>query len=111
MGKLKVAPETVGGRTPLLKRIRRHGQGRLRQPGGGETKDHFTVGIQDDVSHASLDYDGRFLRRARELVRAMFYGLGADGHGGRTRIDQDHRREYRQLGQDTSSMTPRSPER
>ncbi len=42
-------------------------------------KDHFTVGIQDDVSHTSLDYDSAFSTEADSVVRAMFYGLGADG--------------------------------
>jgi len=42
-------------------------------------KDHFTVGIQDDVSHTSLDYDAEFSIEPDNVVRAMFYGLGADG--------------------------------
>ena len=42
-------------------------------------KDHFTVGIQDDVSHSSLDYDPEFSVEPASVVRAMFYGLGADG--------------------------------
>ncbi len=42
-------------------------------------KDHFTVGIQDDVSHTSLDYDPEFSTEPDTVVRAMFYGLGADG--------------------------------
>ena len=42
-------------------------------------KDHFTIGIQDDVSHTSLDYDSDFSIEPENVVRAMFYGLGADG--------------------------------
>ena len=42
-------------------------------------KDHFTVGINDDVSHTSLDYDAKFSTEPDSVVRAMFYGLGADG--------------------------------
>jgi pyruvate-ferredoxin/flavodoxin oxidoreductase len=45
----------------------------------GAQKDHFTVGIQDDVSHSSLDYDPEFSIEPDSVVRAMFYGLGADG--------------------------------
>ena len=41
-------------------------------------RNHFTVGIVDDVSHASIDYD-RALYTDRETVRAVFYGLGSDG--------------------------------
>src|SRR5579859_6494752 len=42
-------------------------------------KTHFTVGINDDVSHTSLDYDPEFSIEPDNVVRAMFYGLGADG--------------------------------
>ncbi|HZQ68786.1 MAG TPA: pyruvate:ferredoxin (flavodoxin) oxidoreductase [Terriglobales bacterium] len=42
-------------------------------------KEHFTVGIRDDVSHSSLDYDPNFSTEPDSVVRAMFYGLGADG--------------------------------
>jgi pyruvate-ferredoxin/flavodoxin oxidoreductase len=42
-------------------------------------KNHFTVGIEDDVTHTSLDYDGSFEIEPDEVVRALFYGLGADG--------------------------------
>ena len=42
-------------------------------------KNHFTVGINDDVTHTSLDYDPAFSTEAPETVRAIFYGLGADG--------------------------------
>ena len=42
-------------------------------------KNHFTVGIKDDVTHTSLDYDPELLHRGPGTVRALFYGLGADG--------------------------------
>jgi len=42
-------------------------------------KNHFTVGIYDDVSHTSLDYDPDFSIEPDNVVRAMFYGLGSDG--------------------------------
>ena len=42
-------------------------------------KNHFTVGIKDDVTHTSLDYDPEFSTEAEGTVRALFYGLGADG--------------------------------
>jgi pyruvate-ferredoxin/flavodoxin oxidoreductase len=45
----------------------------------GAPKDHFTVGIQDDLSHSSLSYDAKFSIEPKNVVRAMFYGLGADG--------------------------------
>jgi pyruvate-ferredoxin/flavodoxin oxidoreductase len=42
-------------------------------------KQQFTVGIVDDVSHTSLNYDATFSTEPDAVVRAMFYGLGADG--------------------------------
>ena len=42
-------------------------------------KNHFTVGIVDDVTNTSLEYDLSFDIEPPEVVRAMFYGLGADG--------------------------------
>jgi len=40
---------------------------------------HFTVGIVDDVTHTSIDYDPTFSTEEPDTVRALFYGLGADG--------------------------------
>ncbi|MEA5579216.1 pyruvate:ferredoxin (flavodoxin) oxidoreductase [Anabaena sp. UHCC 0451] len=42
-------------------------------------KNHFTVGINDDVTHTSLEYDPEFNIEPDNIVRAIFYGLGADG--------------------------------
>ncbi|BAZ38324.1 pyruvate flavodoxin/ferredoxin oxidoreductase domain-containing protein [Calothrix sp. NIES-4101] len=42
-------------------------------------QNHFTVGIHDDVSYTSLPYDSNFSIESDRVVRAMFYGLGADG--------------------------------
>ena len=42
-------------------------------------KNHFTVGIIDDVTHTSIDYDPTFSTEDAKTVRALFYGLGADG--------------------------------
>ena len=42
-------------------------------------KNHFTVGIKDDVTHTSLDYDPSFQIEGDEVTRALFFGLGADG--------------------------------
>jgi pyruvate-ferredoxin/flavodoxin oxidoreductase len=80
-GKLKTAPGVVGGRyglsskefTPaMVKAVLDN----LKQT---RPKDHFTVGILDDVSHTSLDYDAGFSTEPDSVVRALFYGLGADG--------------------------------
>ncbi len=42
-------------------------------------KNHFTIGINDDLSHSSLDYDPAFSTEDPQTVRALFYGLGSDG--------------------------------
>lgn len=42
-------------------------------------RNHFTVGIEDDVTHTSLPYDADFSLEPDDVVRAMFYGLGSDG--------------------------------
>ncbi len=44
-----------------------------------DPKNHFTIGIVDDVSHTSLDYDPTFSTEPKEVVRALFWGLGSDG--------------------------------
>jgi len=42
-------------------------------------KNHFTIGIRDDITFTSLDYDPEFSTEVPGTVRALFYGLGADG--------------------------------
>lgn len=39
----------------------------------------FTVGINDDLTHKSLTYDAKFDVEPDDVVRAVFFGLGADG--------------------------------
>ena len=80
-GSMKVAPLVIGGRyglsskefTPaMVKAV----YDNLAQ---ANPKEHFTVGIQDDLNHTSLDYDSEFSTEPDSVVRALFYGLGADG--------------------------------
>ncbi|MDO5678141.1 MAG: pyruvate:ferredoxin (flavodoxin) oxidoreductase [Propionibacteriaceae bacterium] len=42
-------------------------------------KPRFTIGINDDVTHLSLDYDSSLDLEDPETLRAVFYGLGSDG--------------------------------
>ena len=80
-GTLKSAPDTVGGRyglsskefTPAMVKAVYDNLAKA------QSKDHFTIGIHDDVGHTSLDYDANFSIEPESVVRAMFYGLGADG--------------------------------
>ena len=80
-GSLKAMPKVAGGRyglsskefTPaMVKAV-------LDNLAEAAPKNHFTVGINDDVSHTSLDYDPEFSTEPENVIRAMFYGLGSDG--------------------------------
>jgi pyruvate-ferredoxin/flavodoxin oxidoreductase len=42
-------------------------------------RNHFTVGIHDDVSHSNLDWDPSFSTEPDDVYRALFFGLGSDG--------------------------------
>jgi pyruvate-ferredoxin/flavodoxin oxidoreductase len=44
-----------------------------------QPRNHFTVGIDDDVTKLSLDYDKTFSLDSQHLFRGLFFGLGADG--------------------------------
>ncbi|MBI2556082.1 MAG: pyruvate:ferredoxin (flavodoxin) oxidoreductase, partial [Planctomycetes bacterium] len=79
--KFKDYPKIVGGRyglgskdfTPaMVKAV--FDNISLRKP-----KNHFTIGINDDVTGTSLAYDESYTTEGRGEFRALFYGLGADG--------------------------------
>ncbi|MBV8151079.1 MAG: pyruvate:ferredoxin (flavodoxin) oxidoreductase, partial [Candidatus Eremiobacteraeota bacterium] len=80
-GKIPAMPRVIGGRyglsskdfTPAMARAVFH---ELAKPA---PKNGFTVGIDDDVSGTSLSYDRGFSIEPDDVVRAVFYGLGADG--------------------------------
>jgi len=42
-------------------------------------KNHFAVGIYDDLTHNSIAYDPTFSIESPDTVRCVFWGLGADG--------------------------------
>ncbi len=44
-----------------------------------QPKNHFTVGINDDVTHTSLSCDANFMIEPDNVIRCMFWGLGSDG--------------------------------
>ncbi|MBS3733571.1 MAG: pyruvate:ferredoxin (flavodoxin) oxidoreductase [Phycisphaerae bacterium] len=54
-------------------------KGAFDNAAAGEPKNHFAVGIVDDVAHASIDYDPSWSTEGEDTVRALFYGLGSDG--------------------------------
>jgi pyruvate-ferredoxin/flavodoxin oxidoreductase len=80
-GKLETIPCIVGGRYGISSKdfdpaMAKAVFDELRK---AQPKHGFTVGITDDVSFTSLAVDRDFDLESPETVRALFYGLGADG--------------------------------
>ncbi len=78
---LKAFPMIIGGRYGLSSKEFTPAMvdAVLRELKKDRPKNHFTVGITDDVTHTSLSVDPSFTTESDEVVRAIFYGLGADG--------------------------------
>lgn len=76
-----VVPRIVGGRYGLSSKEFTPAMAKavFDNLASGKPKNHFTIGIVDDVTHTSLDYDDSFNIESDAVVRAMFYGLGSDG--------------------------------
>jgi pyruvate-ferredoxin/flavodoxin oxidoreductase len=77
----KTAPYILGGRyglsskefTPAMVK------GIFDELTKAKPKNHFTIGIEDDVTHTSITYDPVFSIEHEKTIRALFFGLGADG--------------------------------
>jgi pyruvate-ferredoxin/flavodoxin oxidoreductase len=98
-GKISAMPRLVGGRyglsskefTPaMVKAVFDN----LAKP---VPQNHFTVGIHDDVTHTSLPFDPEFSTEDPQTVRALFYGLGADGTVGA------NKNSIKIIGEDTAN--------
>ncbi|MGI9665682.1 MAG: pyruvate:ferredoxin (flavodoxin) oxidoreductase [Acidimicrobiia bacterium] len=76
-----VVPRIIGGRYGLSSKefTPAMAAGVLAEVQKEEPKRRFTVGIVDDVTGLSIDYDPGFDAGPKKKVRALFYGLGADG--------------------------------
>ncbi|HEX5129623.1 MAG TPA: pyruvate:ferredoxin (flavodoxin) oxidoreductase, partial [Usitatibacter sp.] len=74
-------PRVVGGRYGLSSKEFDPGMVRalFAHLEGERPKNHFTIGITDDVTHLSLPFDRDFDLEQPGRVEAVFYGLGADG--------------------------------
>ncbi len=74
-------PKVVGGRYGLSSKEfnAAMAKGVFDNLAQDKPKNHFTVGINDDLSHSSIAYDPKFSVEPDNVVKAMFYGLGADG--------------------------------
>ncbi len=97
---LQTLPKIVGGRyglsskefTPaMVKAV-------FDELGKDKPKNHFTVGIVDDVTNTSLPYDLHFTTEGDDVVRAIFYGLGADGTVGA------NKNSIKIIGEDTDNF-------
>lgn len=76
-----VAPHIIGGRYGLSSKEFTPAmiKGIFDEMKKDRPKNHFTVGINDDVTHSSIEYDANFSTEDPDTVRAVFYGLGSDG--------------------------------
>ncbi len=99
-GAVKQFPRTIGGRyglsskdfTPaMVKAV----YDELAKPA---PKNHFTIGINDDVTNTSLAYDPAFSTEDPHTVRALFYGLGSDGTVGA------NKNSIKIIGEDTDNF-------
>jgi len=74
-------PRVVGGRYGLSSKEFTPAMinGLFEEMKKDKPKNHFTVGIIDDVTNTSIDYDPNFSIEPDDVVRGMFYGLGSDG--------------------------------
>jgi pyruvate-ferredoxin/flavodoxin oxidoreductase len=74
-------PKLIGGRyglsskefTPAMVK------GVFHEMSKAKPKNHFTIGIIDDVTHTSLDFEPSFNIEPADVTRAVFWGLGSDG--------------------------------
>jgi len=80
-GDLPQAPIVVGGRYGLGSNEFNAGMSKavLDNLKNTTPKNHFTVGITDDVTMTSLEVDSEFSAEPEGVHRAMFWGLGSDG--------------------------------
>jgi len=77
----ETSPRVIGGRyglsskefTPAMVK------GIFDEMSKEQPKNHFTVGIFDDVTNTNIDYDSNFSIESDKTIRALFFGLGSDG--------------------------------
>lgn len=78
---LENKPKVVGGRYGLSSKEFTPAmiKGVFDELAKPKPKNHFTVGITDDVTHTHIEYDRSFSIEGPGVFRGMFFGLGADG--------------------------------
>ncbi|HTS63022.1 MAG TPA: pyruvate:ferredoxin (flavodoxin) oxidoreductase [Candidatus Acidoferrales bacterium] len=95
-----LTPKVVGGRYGLASKEFTPAmvKGVFDELAKPRPKNHFTIGINDDVTHTSLAYDPKFSTEVPGTVRALFYGLGADGTVGA------NKNSVKIIGEETSNF-------
>jgi pyruvate-ferredoxin/flavodoxin oxidoreductase len=80
-GSLKKMPKLIGGRYGLSSKEFTPAMAKsvFDELKKDQPKNHFTIGINDDVSFTSLEYDPAFTLDESEWRQGLFFGLGADG--------------------------------
>lgn len=91
MGEYSAMPKIVGGRYGLSSKDFTPAMAKavFDELARAAPRHGFTVGIVDDVSGMSLDYDPTFDIEGDDVVRALFFGLGADGTVGANKNSVD----------------------
>ena len=81
ISEFEVEPRVVGGRYGLSSKEFNAGmiKGIFDELAKDKPKNHFTVGIIDDVTFTSLPINEEFHIEPEEVTRAVFWGLGSDG--------------------------------
>jgi pyruvate-ferredoxin/flavodoxin oxidoreductase len=74
-------PKVIGGRYGLASKEFNAGMAKavFKELTRENPKNSFTIGIEDDVTFTSLDWNKNFSLEHKHLFRGLFYGLGADG--------------------------------
>ena len=80
-GEIKTMPKIVGGRYGLSSKEFTPGMVKAVYDNGASAQpiNSFSVGINDDVNNTSLPFDDSIDTEGKDVVRAVFFGLGADG--------------------------------
>jgi len=79
--KFKTYPKVVGGRYGLGSAEFNPAMAKavLDNLKSDKPKNHFTIGIFDDVTHTSIAWDSNFRIEPDDVNRGVFFGLGSDG--------------------------------
>jgi pyruvate-ferredoxin/flavodoxin oxidoreductase len=77
----KTRPLIIGGRYGLSSKEFNPGMVKsiFKNLALDKPKNHFTIGIIDDVTHTSLPWETKCINTSADSFQAMFYGLGSDG--------------------------------